>query len=121
MSFSRRTPILPAIFVATLSAEARAGMPSATLADVRRELSLANLPRMRLETISFFLLGLIVCSLVIRMIWNGLREDFPSLPRLSVAKAFGLVTIWGSLFVLVLTMISGARELMTPGAWRKKA
>ena len=27
--------------------------------------------------------------------------------------------VWGSLFVLVLTMISGARELMTPGAWKK--
>jgi hypothetical protein len=24
------------------------------------------------------------------------------------------------LFLLVLTMISGARELMTPGAWEKK-
>ena len=29
----------------------------------------------------------------------------------------GLVGLWGLLFVLVLTMISGARELMTPGAW----
>ncbi len=28
--------------------------------------------------------------------------------------------IWGLLFVLVLTMISGARELMTPGAWEKE-
>src|SRR5262249_35186152 len=27
---------------------------------------------------------------------------------------------WGLLFVLVLTMISGARELMTPGAWEKQ-
>src|SRR5262249_13681773 len=32
-------------------------------------------------------------------------------------RAVGLVTLWGLLFVLVLTMISGARELMTPGAW----
>jgi hypothetical protein len=31
-----------------------------------------------------------------------------------------LVALWGLLFVLVLTMISGARELMTPGAWRKQ-
>jgi hypothetical protein len=30
------------------------------------------------------------------------------------------VTLWGLLFVLVLTMISGARELMTPGAWQKQ-
>jgi hypothetical protein len=31
-----------------------------------------------------------------------------------------LVILWGLLFVVVLTMISGARELMTPGAWRKQ-
>jgi hypothetical protein len=29
------------------------------------------------------------------------------------------VTLWGLLFLLILTMISGARELMTPGAWEK--
>src|SRR6185369_14768900 len=32
----------------------------------------------------------------------------------------GLVVLWGLLFIVVLTMISGARELMTPGAWRKQ-
>jgi hypothetical protein len=32
----------------------------------------------------------------------------------------GLVVLWGLLFVLVLTMISGARELLTPGAWEKQ-
>src|SRR5204863_9233574 len=26
---------------------------------------------------------------------------------------------WGLLFVIVLAMISGARELMTPGAWKR--
>jgi hypothetical protein len=31
-----------------------------------------------------------------------------------------VVALWGLLFVLVLTMISGARELMTPGAWEKQ-
>ena len=30
------------------------------------------------------------------------------------------VVLWGLLFMLVLTMISGARELLTPGAWEKK-
>jgi hypothetical protein len=103
-----------------LASEVRAGMPSPTLADVRRELSLSHLTRIRLETVSFFLLGLLVVALLIRAVWNGLRTDFPRLPRLSIGKAMGLVTLWGLLFVLVLTMISGARELMTPGAWEKK-
>jgi len=30
------------------------------------------------------------------------------------------LTLYGLAFVIVLTMISGARELMTPGAWRKQ-
>lgn len=32
----------------------------------------------------------------------------------------GLVVLWGLLFIVVLAMISGARELMTPGAWEKQ-
>ena len=39
---------------------------------------------------------------------------------LSYGRSLALVTLWGLAFVVVLTMISGARELMTPGAWRKQ-
>lgn len=105
---------------------AAAGMPSVTLADLSREVSrmtrtgLTDLARQRLEVISFFLLGLLACAGVIRWVWNGLRKDFPILPRLSFARSLGIIVLWGLLFVLVLTMISGARELMTPGAWEKK-
>jgi len=42
------------------------------------------------------------------------------LPRLGYVRALSLVGLWGVLFVLVLTMISGARELLTPGAWEKQ-
>src|SRR5262249_32013471 len=45
---------------------------------------------------------------------------FPQLPYLTYRQAMGLVALWGLLFLLVLTMISGARELMTPGAWKKQ-
>jgi hypothetical protein len=89
---------------------ARAGMPSITLTD---------LARMRVQTISFFLVCFLASSWAIQRIWNSLARDFRRLPRLSYGKALGLVTLWGLLFVLVLTMISGARELMTPGAWKK--
>jgi hypothetical protein len=85
-------------------------MPSITLTD---------LARMRVQTLSFFLVCFLACSWVIQRIWNSLGRDFPRLPPLTFGKALGVVTLWGLLFVLVLTMISGARELMTPGAWRK--
>lgn len=103
-----------------------AGMPSVSLADVPpavhsvTQRGLNDLARQRLEVISFFLLGLLACAGVIRWLWNGLRKDFPILPRLSYPRALGMIVLWGLLFLLVLTMISGARELMTPGAWEKK-
>jgi hypothetical protein len=41
------------------------------------------------------------------------------MPRLNLARAACLTLLISSLFVVVLTMISGARELLTPGAWEK--
>ncbi len=90
---------------------AHAGMPTVTLTD---------LARMRVQSISFFLMVFLVCALVVRWAWNALRADFPRLPRLDHGKAVGVTALWGLLFLLVLTMISGARELMTPGAWKPK-
>lgn len=51
--------------------------------------------------------------------WRGLRKEFPQLPELSARSAFVMVALWGFVFLLALTMISGARELLTPGAWQK--
>lgn len=90
--------------------DAHAGMPSVNLTD---------LARMRLDAISFFLAVLVGCSLGVKLIWNSFAKEFEKLPSLSFGKAFGLVALWGMLCVVVLTMISGARELMTPGAWQK--
>jgi hypothetical protein len=97
-----------------------AGMPAPTLSDVPRVLTLSEMSRERMEVISFFLLALAVSVWLIRLIWNAVARDFPSMPRLTYAKSLGLISLWGLLFLLVLTMISGARELMTPGAWKKE-
>jgi hypothetical protein len=102
---------LAAAYLALAPRPAAAGMPSANLTD---------LGAMRFEAISFFALGLILCAAFIQALWNWLRRDFPRLPRLSYGKACAIVALWGLLFVIVLTMISGARELMTPGAWKKR-
>jgi hypothetical protein len=90
---------------------ARAGMPMVTLSEIAS---------MRLEAISFFLIVFLMSSGLVWKIWNSARKDFPRLPHLSYWRATGLVALWGLLFLLVLTMISGARELMTPGAWHKQ-
>ena len=83
-------------------------------------IGLTEIARLRFEAISFFLAGFLICAWLVRLIWNGLRSDFPRLPRLSYKRAVMLVGMWGLVFLLVLTMISGARELMTPGAWKKQ-
>lgn len=85
-----------------------AGMPS---------LRITEIGQMRLQTISFFLLAFLLSAWAVQGLWNWLRRDFDRLPRLTYRRSLAMVTLWGLLFVLVLTMISGARELMTPGAW----
>ena len=98
-----------------------AGMPAPLPTDpVGRVMRLGDSPLARLQTISFFLLVFFLSAAAIRAIWNYLQRDFSALPRLSFGRAVAGVFLWGVLFVIVLTMISGARELMTPGAWRKQ-
>jgi hypothetical protein len=100
-----------AILILANAPAARAGMPMMSLTDIAQ---------LRLEAISFFLICFLASSGLVWKIWNSARKDFPRLPYLSYRRATGLVALWGLLFLLVLTMISGARELMTPGAWRKE-
>lgn len=86
-------------------------MPSYQLTDVAR---------LRIEELSFFIVVLLVCSLGVKWLWNLLARDFARLPRLGYGKAFGLTVLLGLFTVLVLSMISGAREVLTPGAWRRQ-
>jgi hypothetical protein len=110
MKLSKQVGPASIVLLLLASSTARAGMPVVTLTDVAR---------MRAQTISFFLAGFFLSALLIQFLWNRLRLDFSALPRLTNGKALVVVTLWGLLFVLVLTMISGARELMTPGAWER--
>lgn len=115
MTSSRRLAVasLTIGFAVIVSAPspAFAGMPSYTLNDFAR---------MRVQSISFFLLLFFASAGVVMVIWNLLRRDFVRLPRLRYWRSLAMVSIWGLLFLLVLTMISGARELMTPSAWEKQ-
>ncbi|MDQ3333399.1 MAG: hypothetical protein M3552_22600, partial [Planctomycetota bacterium] len=74
----------------------------------------------RLQAISFFTVVLLFAALFVKLLWNGVQNDFPQLPRMRFLTALKAVVLWGLACVVVLTMIAGARELMTPGAWVKK-
>lgn len=91
--------------------EAFAGMTVITLTDVARA---------RIDSLSFFILTYLFISWVVKWIWNQLAKSFEILPRLKYLQALGVVFTTGLLFYVVLTMISGARELLTPGAWEKQ-
>jgi hypothetical protein len=81
--------------------------------------SLTDVARLRLETISFFVVLLLAITALVRWVWNWYQRDAPHLPRLSYKGALGFILVWGLALQLVLSMIAGARELMTPGAWVK--
>jgi hypothetical protein len=93
-----------------LCTAAFAGMPSPTLTDAGR---------LRLQSLGFFVALFFVLAKLCQLLWNWLRADFPSMPHLGFRRAMALVFLWGMALELVLTMISGARELLTPGAWEK--
>lgn len=96
-----------------------AGMPSVLPEDIKTVLRLNEEPHQRLQAISFFVAGILLSSFAVKLAWNHLQKDFTGLPRMTFGKAVSFVLLCGSLFVIVLTMISGARELMTPKAWKK--
>ena len=102
---------LPFLLLLLTPAVALAGMPSFMLTEVASQ---------RFQAISFFLVLFLLVSLAVRALWNRLGRDVPRLPKLGFGSALALVFLWGLGFQLVLSMIAGGRELMTPGAWEKK-
>lgn len=93
-----------------LPSVAAAGMTSWTLTEVASA---------RLDAISFFLLLFFLCAWLIKWSWNVLCASFPRLPRIGYKQALALMLVSSLFLYVILTMISGARELMTPGAWTK--
>ena len=77
--------------------------------------SLSGMTLLRLQNISFFLLVLLIATLVFRWLWNSLGQELFGLPRLSFRKALTLTVLWGLLFAFVLTMIAG----LTPQTLKK--
>ncbi len=82
--------------------------------------TLTDVAAARIDALSFFFVTYLVISAVVKVIWNQLAKSFVSLPKLKYTQALGVVFVTGLLFYVVLTMISGARELLTPGAWEKQ-
>lgn len=105
--------------LASLPIACDAGMPSVLPSSLEVHWEQSTDSTLRLQSISFFLVGLLASILAVKVLWNSLASNIQSLPRIDALRAAALVILWGLVFTLVLTMISGARELMTPGAWKQ--
>lgn len=92
-------------------ASSQAGMTVVTLSDVARS---------RLEVLSFFIVGYLLMAWGVKGMWNYLAKSFERMPKLNYKRALCLSMVSGLFLYVVLTMISGARELLTPGAWEKR-
>ena len=91
-----------------------AGMPMITY-------SLSEYGANRLIGIStaLFVVG-VLAALPIMSCWNSLvagNEDARFLRKWSYPKALGFTFLSGILFMLILVMVAGSRELFSPGAW----
>jgi hypothetical protein len=100
------------IFISLLAVvECHAGMPSFTLREIYR---------LRFQELSFFIFLLFACALLFQLTWNYAVKGFGAIPKMNYWRALSLSFLLGLAMLLVLTMISGIREVLTPGAWRKQ-
>ena len=88
-------------------------MPSFSISDLTKSAAA------RLDVVSFFIVIFLLCTWLTKWAWNVLAASFPAIPRIGFKQALALMLVSSLFLYVVLTMISGARELMTPGAWVK--
>ena len=81
---------------------------------------LRDIYRLRFEEISFFIFLLLVCAFVLKVLWNHAFKEIKAVPRLKYLQALSASVLFGLATLLILTMISGIREVLTPGAWRRQ-
>lgn len=109
----QRCPILllcMSVLEGLQSGTALAGMPTVALSD---------LAALRIEILSFFLLLYLGSTLGLQRLWNGLHEQVPQLPTLTFSRALMASSLLCLLLLTLLSIVSGTRELLTPGAWEK--
>jgi len=108
-SWGRRL-LVPAVCLCMWPSSAFAGMTVYSLSEIAAA---------RLDVISFFCLLVLILAWVFKKCWNALAADVTWIPALTYKSSLGAITVAALFCGLILTMISGARELMTPGAWDK--
>lgn len=81
---------------------------------------LSEIYKIRVQEISFFSVLFLLSILGVRWLWNLIARDFDRLPRMKFRHAAAFCILFGMATLLILTMISGIREVLTPDAWRRQ-
>jgi hypothetical protein len=79
--------------------------------------SLTEVASARLDAISLFLVAFAASAWLLLKAWNRLARDFSWMPRLRFLGALSALVVSGLFVFAAMSLIAGARELMTPGAW----
>ncbi|MFZ5833459.1 MAG: hypothetical protein ACOY3P_25515 [Planctomycetota bacterium] len=82
-------------------------------------IQIADWAMVRFETIGLAIFVILLANAFVRWMWSILAKDFERLPRLTYFRSLAGVLLVGLALIVVLTMIAGSRELLTPGAWEK--
>lgn len=109
-----RWPIVSGTVFLILEGRALAWTPSARTA-------LSDLARTRLDALSFYAVGWLLCCAGFRLVWNVIAIGRPTWPRLTYRR-----TLLGSMILSVgllaiLTFLAGVWEVTSPGAWRRSS
>lgn len=81
---------------------------------------LRDVYRLRFEELSFFIVLFLACAVFLKLLWNHAIKGFPTIPRLKFRHSFSLALLLALAMLLILTMISGIREVLTAEAWRRQ-
>lgn len=79
--------------------------------------SLSEMAEARLDAVSLFLVAFALAAWLLLVSWNRLARDFAWMPRLRYGAALAVLVVSGLFVYAAMSLIAGARELMTPGAW----
>jgi hypothetical protein len=80
--------------------------------------SLRDIYRLRFQEISFFVFLFLMCAVLLKFLLNYAIKGIDFLPRINFRRSLCLSVMFGLGMLLILAMISGIREVLTPGAWR---
>src|SRR5947209_14770527 len=109
MRTGRAFKVSGAVLVMSLLAagECHAGMPSFTLREIYQ---------LRFQELSFFIFLLLVSAFLFQLTWNYAVKGIQAIPKLNYWRALSLSLVFGLGMLVVLTIISGVREILTPAA-----